>query len=231
MRVPSRSDVVVIGGGAVGCCIAYYLSKSGKSVTLFEQRNLGSGASGRCGGMVLQLHGRELNIGKIKGRLQLTRESTRLFVGLTQDIGDFEYRRVGSLDIAFTEAEYEQLKRLVSFQKRAGDDEIQLLDSYETKELMPALGLKITGARYRPTDGNLNPFKLIRNLALAAKKQGARFFTHTKVLKIVSERRCTRTTHKDITGYGLCGPPRKNIPVTRFKIGSLNWRDSLSNKG
>ncbi|MBA7716208.1 Hydrogen cyanide synthase subunit HcnC [subsurface metagenome] len=137
--------------------------------------------------MVLQLHGRELNIDKIRERLELTHENNRLLIEASDEIGDFEYRRVGSLDIAFTETEWEHLNHLVSFQKRAGDEEIQLLDKTETRELMPALTQNIFGSRYRPTDGNLNPLKLIHNLAQAAKKQGACIYTQTKVQEIIEE--------------------------------------------
>lgn len=187
MAVSSKTEVVVIGGGAVGCSVAYYLTKKGKSVVLFEQRNIGSGASGRCGGMVIQLHGRDLNIDKVRERLALTSENNRLLTEVSDEIGDFEYRRVGSLDIAFTETEWEHLNRLVSFQKQAGDEEIQLLDKTETKELMPMLTQDIFGSRYRPSDGNLNPLKLTYNLAQAAKKQGACIYTQTKVHEIIEE--------------------------------------------
>jgi len=187
MATSSETEVVVIGGGAVGCSVAYYLTKKDKSVILFEERNLASGASGRCGGMVIQLHGRELNIDKLRERLALTSENNRLLMQISDEIGDFEYERIGSLDIAFTETEWELLHRLVSFQKQAGDEKVQLLDKIETRELMPMLTEDVIGSRYRPSDGHLNPLKLVHNLARAARKQGACIRTQTRVQEIIEE--------------------------------------------
>jgi len=185
MEVPEKAEVVVIGGGVMGCSIAYQLAKQGIEVVLFEERNLASGATGRCAGGVLQLHGRDLNIDKTKDRLRVTKENNCLLLGIQEEIGDFEYRRVGYLDIVLNEGEWEQVKQLVAIQKQQGDDEIELLDKHETRELMPLLTGNIVGSRYRPSDGNLNPFKLTYGLARAAKKHKALIFTQIRVEKIL----------------------------------------------
>src|SRR5512136_693139 len=94
-------DAVVIGGGAVGTSAAYHLAKRGKKVVLCEMRNIASGATGRCGGMVVHCYGRELNIEKTDLRLMYTRESTRIMKEYQKSFEiDFELRQVGCLDIA-----------------------------------------------------------------------------------------------------------------------------------
>ncbi len=187
MRVPRETGVVVIGGGAMGCSIAYHLAKEGLDVVLYEMRNIASGATGRCGGMIVQLYGREFNIEKTKERLALTRENRLMLERLQDELGDFEFRTNGCLDVCINEEEIEEAKRLVEIQKRLGDNEIQLLDRKETKEIMPSLTDNLLGSRYRPSDGSLNPFKLTYLLANAAKRHGALIFTQTKVEEIIEE--------------------------------------------
>ena len=188
MRVPRATEVAIIGGGAVGCSIAYHLAKEGVDVTLFESGNLASGATGRCGGMVVQLYGRELNIDKARERLHLTQLNTRRLLELRNEIGDFEYRQMGSLDIAVSEEEWNSLEDLVKIQQKLGDKEIKLLDEEQTRELMPIFEEGVVfGSRYRPSDGNLEPFKLTHYLANAAKKYGATIYTNVKVEKILEK--------------------------------------------
>lgn len=57
-QVIKKADIVVIGGEAVGTAAAYHLSKKGKKVILCEMRNIASGATGKCGGMVVHCYGR-----------------------------------------------------------------------------------------------------------------------------------------------------------------------------
>ena len=186
-RVIQKADVVVIGGGAVGTSAAYHLARRGKKVVLCEMRNIASGATGRCGGMVVHCYGRELNIEKTDLRLMYTRESTRIMKEYAKSFEiDFELRQVGCLDIAIDEREFEGLKELIRVQRSLGDTEIELLDKKQTLEVMPNLspGL-VAGSRLRRSDGNLNPFKLARAQALEAQKLGAQIRTRTRVEKVL----------------------------------------------
>lgn len=182
-----KTDVVVIGGGAVGTSAAYHLSKRGKKVVLCEKGNLAGGASGRCGGMVVHCYGRELNIEKTDQRLMYARANTRIMKEYATSFEiDFEFRQVGCLDIAITEQEFEELKNLVDIQRSLGDEEIELLDKKQTLDVMPNLNKNlVAGSRLRGSDGNLNPFKLTRAQALEASKLGAEIHTHTPVKEIL----------------------------------------------
>ena len=183
----NKSDVVVIGGGAVGTAAAYHLSRRGKKVILCEKKNIASGATGRCGGMVVHCYGRELNIDKTDYRLMFTRANTQIMKEYQKSFEvDFEFRQVGCLDIAINEEDFEELKELIRIQKSKGDDEIELLDKGQTLEEMPNLNSNlIYGSRLRKSDGNLNPFLLARGQALEAEKLGAKIMTHTKVEEIL----------------------------------------------
>jgi sarcosine oxidase, subunit beta len=188
------ADVVVIGGGAVGTSAAYHLAKRGKKVVLCETRNIASGATGRCGGMVVHCYGREVNIDKTDVRLMYTRANTEIMKEYAKSFEiDFHLRQVGCLDIAIDEKEFDTLKELLKIQRAQGDTEIQLLDRKETLEVMPNLNPElIFGSRLRPSDGNLNPFRLARSQAREAQKLGAEILTHTKVEEVITSNGAVR---------------------------------------
>jgi sarcosine oxidase subunit beta len=179
--IPEYADVIIIGGGLIGCSMAYYLAREGLDVTLFERGNISSGASGRNGGMVVQADGREINIIQ-SNRFLYTRANNEILEHLEEELGyNFEYRQIGSIDIACSDVEWEQLKTIVGVQKSLGDEEIQLLDSREMRDICPIVGPGIKGCRYRPSDGSLNANKLTFAYALSAQKYGAKLFTYTPV--------------------------------------------------
>ncbi|MEM2122452.1 MAG: FAD-binding oxidoreductase [Candidatus Bathyarchaeia archaeon] len=188
MKLPSTCDVLVIGGGMMGLSIAYRIAEGGCDVTVFEQRNIASGSSGRNGGQIIQLDGRDKDQASIARRLLYAMENNRILDDLPHELCcDFELNRCGSFDVAFTEEEAEELNKLVEIQKKAGDREVEFLEGEEVRKLFPVLREGVCGARYRQTDGNLDPFKLTFGLAAAAKKHKAKIFTHSIVEKILIE--------------------------------------------
>jgi sarcosine oxidase subunit beta len=199
------ADVVIIGGGAMGTATAYQMSKAGLDVALCEMRNLASGATGRCGGMVVHCYGRETNIDKAGERLKFTRANTAMLKQFQQELDiDYEFRHVGCLDIASSEAEAEDLRALVEIQRNQGDDEIELLDKEETLARMPTLNPDLVFAsRWRPSDGNLAPYKMCAAFGQGAQKNGAKILTHTKVNKIIIENDKVKGVETD-KGVILC---------------------------
>ena len=101
---PSNAlDVIVVGGGVVGCSIAYRLAADGRDVLLLERRGLAAGASGRNGGMVGA--GSSLHAGSAAGRAvyALTHANLALLKTLPEELdADFELRLPGILDVITT---------------------------------------------------------------------------------------------------------------------------------
>ncbi|MGB9677092.1 MAG: NAD(P)/FAD-dependent oxidoreductase [Candidatus Ratteibacteria bacterium] len=187
-KVPKKVEIIVIGAGLMGCSIAYYLSRGKKEVIVFEKDNIASGASGRNGGQVIQLEGRDKNPETIKARLEITKENNKILKNLEKELNfNLEYQKIGSLDIALTKEEWEDIKETVKAQKKAGDKEIEILNKRETLNLCPLLTDNVFGARFRKSDGTINPFFLTYGFAFSAQKLGARIFTHTPVKKIIKE--------------------------------------------
>ena len=187
MNQSLNSRVIVVGAGLVGCALAYYLSRFGRSVVVVEKRNVASGATGRCGGMVMKIDGRDTDPGEIAKRWVYVSENDRMLDDFEGELGiDFGLWRRGSLDIACSDEEMDLLAQLVRMQRDAlGDEEIELLDGNALKRLSPVIGARCKGARYRPSDGCLDPFKLSHALLQGALTMGAEVRVRTSVEEIL----------------------------------------------
>ncbi len=190
VEMPKETDIIIIGGGFSGCSMAYYLSKAGLKVVLIEQRSLCSGASGRNGGEVVQVDGRELDIQKVKLRSKYTFANNKILEGLEKELGiDMEYRQIGSLDIANSEEDWEDVNNCYKIQKEAGDSEIEIYELEDAREkFIWALGDIVSGVKFRPSDGQLSPFALTYGYAREAMKLGAKIFTETKAIEIIKKK-------------------------------------------
>jgi len=169
----SSPEVIVVGGGVVGCSIAYHLTAAGRRVLLLERRGLASGASGRNGGMTGA--GSSMHAASAAGRAvyALTTANLELLRSLPNELGaDIELRLPGTLDVITTPEQHAHLSASVAEQQAAGI-EATLLDAPEARELMPALSPSILGAAYAAGRGHLWPFALVHAFADAARRHGA----------------------------------------------------------
>ena len=173
------ADVVIIGGGIMGCAIAYFLSKRIHNVVLLERRGIASEASGANYGMVWE-QTRQLGYD-----LATARRSLELYPELVNEVFDIdiEYEKKGGMVIFFTEFE-RKVAEVVLHSKQKQGIPLQLLDTNETRELEPALSEEITGAFYCPEDSQLNPMLTTIAFARAAQREGAIIYTGTEVHSI-----------------------------------------------
>ncbi|MGC8962325.1 MAG: NAD(P)/FAD-dependent oxidoreductase, partial [Candidatus Bathyarchaeia archaeon] len=94
VKLPSTCEVLVVGGGMMGLSIAYRIAQGGGDVTVLEQRNIASGSSGRNGGQIIQLDGRDKDPESIARRLVYARENNRILDDLPCELGcNFELNR------------------------------------------------------------------------------------------------------------------------------------------
>jgi sarcosine oxidase subunit beta len=181
-------DAVVIGAGMTGCATAYYLAKGGMKVALLEMRAICSGASGRNGGQVIQVEGRdELSPEMCSRKNSIAAPGIRLLGTLAEELEyDVEYRRTGSLDMAYSEEDVRIIKQVMGWQEKAGEDQLAFLNAAELKAFCPVFGEKALGAKLRKTDGNANPFRIAHAFAFAAQQRyGAEIFPYTKVEELL----------------------------------------------
>ena len=181
-KMLSSADVVVIGGGAVGISITYYLAKYGVRVCLVEKEDLAAGTSSACLGHVM------LQTKTAGPKLDFARESVRLFHGLEEELeADFEFENEGSMIVAQTEVEADFVRaRARALQD--SDIDATFVNAAEARSLQPALARHICGASYCTEDCIVNPLELIVGYARAAKRLGATIRTFTEVVGIERQR-------------------------------------------
>lgn len=184
MKMKNRADVVIIGGGAIGCSIAYNLAKKGfKDVVLLEKRFLAAGATGACGSGFRQQWGTEVNI-------RLARESCKLFKTLNEELDylDIEFVQKGYLLCAYSAEQDKMLHANMELQHKLGVPSQRLTPS-EAKELVPYLNTEeLTAGYYCKEDGHANPFKTTYSYAQAAKRLHAEINSYTEVTGIESQK-------------------------------------------
>jgi sarcosine oxidase subunit beta len=172
------ADVVIIGGGVIGCAIAFYLSRQKVKVVLLEKRGLCSGTSGACDGTVF------MQTKKPGVHLQLAMQSRRRFNWLQERLPlDIELETEGGIVIAESADELEALRRHVEEQRGAGLD-VRLLDTALAREIEPNLAETILGAAYSPLDAQVNPLRLTLGFAEAARDLGADIRPHSPVVSV-----------------------------------------------
>lgn len=175
--MPEKADVVIIGGGVMGCAIAYNLAREGLKPVVIEKSDIGGEASGANGGGVRQ-SARNLK------EMPLAMESIRIYGQLHEELGmDLEYVREGNLRLCTSEAELETMRKSVENQK-AATLELEMLDRKEVLKINPYIGEKVLGASFCPTDGHVNPLLVTYAFFKKARSLGSRIFTHTEVKDI-----------------------------------------------
>lgn len=168
-----RPDVIVVGGGVVGCSTAYRLALAGRKVLLIERRGLASGASGRNGGMTGAGSAMYSDAGRAV--YDITTANLELMSRLPDELGaDFELRLPGTLDVATTEEQYEHLVESTAIQRASGIN-VEMLDREQARSVMPALSDRILGAQFAHGRGHLWPFGLVHAFAAAAGRLGVEF--------------------------------------------------------
>ncbi|GMA98429.1 FAD-binding oxidoreductase [Pelosinus sp. IPA-1] len=178
------ADVVVIGGGVVGCSTAYNLAKLGAGkVVVLEKNYLASGSTGRCGAGMRMQWGTETNC-------LLSRESVKMLSHLPELLNvdvDIEFTQNGYLMPAYSEKMAEQFKQNLVLQKSLAIP-AKWVTPEESLEIVPFLNTKgMLGATYCAEDGHCNPFKVTEAYAQAAKKLQVEIYTNTQVLGIETE--------------------------------------------
>ena len=178
-ELPRRARVVIVGGGVIGCSIAYHLTKIGwNDVVLLERKQLTSGTTWHAAGLVGQLRP-SINM------TRLAKYTGELYRGLEAETGQATgYRQCGSISMATTAERFEELKRSASMAK-VFDLPVEVISPERVKELYPIANVDdLVGGIYIPSDGYANAVDITQALAKGARNGGARIFENIKVTKI-----------------------------------------------
>ena len=179
--LPQEVEVVIVGGGVVGCSLAYHLAKLGiRDVLLLERRQLTCGTTWHAAGLV----------GQLRATLNLTRlaqYTTELYAGLEAETGQATgFRQNGSLSLATNAERLEELRRGASMAKTFGL-EVAEISPAEAKAMHPLLDLDdVVGCVWLPKDGQTNPVDTTLALAKGARAGGATILEGVQVTGILT---------------------------------------------
>jgi len=178
------AEIVVIGGGAIGCSIAYHLAKLGKrDVVLLEKSGLTHGATWHAAGL----------IGQLRNKRNLTRMlqySVDLYGRLEAETGQAtDWKPVGSLRLASSEERWQEIRRTATTARSFGF-ELHLLSAAEAQERFPLMTTDgVVGAAYIPGDGYIDPSSLTQALAKGARAGGVRILEGVQVTGFILQGR------------------------------------------
>lgn len=176
IELPSRAQVVIIGGGIIGCSLAYHLTKRGwTDVLLLERKQLTSGTTWHAAGLVGQLRASQT-------MARLAKYTTDLFCALEAETGQATgMKQNGSVSIARTPGRLEELVRGADM-ARVFDLDVEVIDAAEAKRLWPLMEVDdVIGGIFLPNDGQTNPSDTAAALAKGARMGGARIVEGVKV--------------------------------------------------
>lgn len=167
-------DCIIIGGGIFGCSTGYELTKLGYKVLIIEKEYLGAGSTGRCIGGIRQQF-------STPNSIKLAIESVKIFSQMEEEFGfSVEWYPGGYLFLAYTEEDKEKYLKLINLQREMGLD-VNFIDKKEVLEIVPYIKCEIIGGAYCSTDGQANPFFVIKGYADGIKKRGGKILNYTKV--------------------------------------------------
>jgi len=173
------ADVVIAGGGIMGCALAYQLAKRNVDVIVLERETLGSQSTGKCAGGVRQQFSMEANV-------RLQQMSVRLFEGFEQETGHpADFRQIGYLFVLTLPQHVEDFRRNVEMWRRVGLSEARWVDPAEAARMVPVLNVDdVLGCTFCPTDGIASPADVTAGYASAARRLGARLKEGVEVVGV-----------------------------------------------
>jgi glycine/D-amino acid oxidase-like deaminating enzyme len=195
--VLARADVLIIGGGVLGCSALYQLARRGVDVALVERGELNREASGsNAGTLHVQMPGKHFRLNYDRPDLsaaerehvcatdRLYAEAARMWRTLEADLGaDLGVRRHGGLMVADTEEDLARLERKSRLERPFGV-ETEIVTAREMLAIAPHLSERLAGAAYCPEEGFANPLLAAPAYVRAAARHGGRVHRHARALGI-----------------------------------------------
>jgi glycine/D-amino acid oxidase-like deaminating enzyme len=172
--IPEAADVVIIGGGIVGVCTAWFLAKQGIKVTLCEKGHIAGEQSGRNWGWVRQTV-------RDSRELPMMIESMRIWAGLADEIGeDVGFERGGCMIMARNQKELGEVAEWISI-SREFELDTRIVEGDELESLFKGATTRWAGALYSASDGRAEPHKATPAICRAAARNGATILTSCAV--------------------------------------------------
>ena len=178
-----KTDVVIIGAGAVGCAVARELSKYQIDVLVVDQRDDIGGNASKSNSAIIHT-GYDATPGTLESELVVA--ANPMYDELTRDL-EIPFRRIGAILPAFTEEQFEKLPAIKekAFQNHVYD--VEYLSKEELLEREPELNREVKGGLFIPRESIIDPFIHVQALAENANENGVEFLLNTEVTDIIVE--------------------------------------------
>ena len=180
--IPEQAQIVIIGGGIVGCSTAYHLTKAGfKDVVLLERKELGCGTTHAAAGLLAQLR-------QNQEMTNLAKYASELYSKLGDETGvNTGFVRTGAIGVCQTEDRRLEWLRGSAMAKAFGID-MHEISLKEAEDMVPGMSTEgLISAFYLPNDGQVDPIGATQALAKGAKMGGASIIENCKVLDIITK--------------------------------------------
>jgi len=182
ISLPSHASIVIIGGGVIGCSVAYHLAELGwKDIVLVERKQLTCGTTWHAAGLIAQLRATQ-------NMTRLAKYSQELYATLEAKTGVATgFRQNGSITVALTDARLEELRRGAAM-ARAFGVEIDEISAAEIASKYPGLNVSdAKGGVYLDKDGQADPVNITQALAKGARNMGVKIFEGVHVTNILKD--------------------------------------------
>ena len=183
-NIPGTARVVIIGGGVIGCSVAYHLAQKGwKEIILLERKQLTSGTTWHAAGLIAQLRA-------TANMTKLAKYSQELYGNLEKETGVATgFKRCGSITVALTEERKEEIFRQAAMARAFGVD-VEEISPNEVKNKYEHLNIDgVKAGVWLPKDGQGDPGNIDLALAKGARNNGVNIFENTLVTGILTKGR------------------------------------------
>ncbi len=177
------AEVTIVGGGAIGCAVAYCLARAGyPDIQILERGELAAATSGQAAGLVGQVR-------SSRERTRLAMASVAMYSKIEQETGyTADWRQTGSIRIAMTSERVAEFRMMAGLAAAAGLD-VEFIEPGRLAELFPPLDTRqVKAALWCPSDGYLQPHSLVMAYARAARDRGVTIASHTTLTGIAVTR-------------------------------------------